>query len=382
MRILMSSILDFSGEVNGVVVSTRELTQHLEDSGHQTDIITPYCCSKTNALYGMMILSARFFKRTKHAWLSLLILLSKFIILWRITAKVANKYTVFHAHDIISAGVFLLSRKTGHQVYFQTHFHSMPWKEFSEAGYMRPKSVAYRLLRAFSHFVLNHPDLKMIHVSEQNREMVQEKFSSSPHAGHILYPGLDVVVFPHRDHDSTPYLVNVGKIDSRKNQVALVDILAELKKLGLEIPLYLVGPEDADTKAMIIRKSKQKQVSAQIHFFGQQDRKATSKLLANASLYVHTSLSESLGRSLLEAIQQKTPVVALEYPAVQEILDEQAILSRDASAREISSIISQLLSEETNRKKLQEAQYHRFQTCFTKEVMIESYKSIIKQNEF
>lgn len=378
----MSSILDFSGEVNGVVVSTTELAQHLATSGHETQIITPYCCSKTNAIYGLMILSARFFKRTQHAWFSLLILLSKFIILWRITSKAASNFTVFHAHDIISAGVFLLSRRTGSNVYFQTHFHSMPWKEFSEAGYVKPNSLAYRLLKVFSYYVMNHPDLKMIHVSEQNRALVQETFSTTQGTGQILYPGLDIVGFPQQDHDSLPYLVNVGKIDSRKNQIALVDILVELKKLGLEIPLYLVGPEDADTKAMILRKSKLKNVSSQIHFFGQQDRAATSKLLANASLYVHTSLSESIGRSLLEAIQQKTPVVALEYPAVQEILDDQAILSRDATTTEISTIISQLLSEEANRKKLQEAQYHRFQTCFTKEVMIESYNSIIKQNEF
>ena len=70
MRILMASILDLKAEVNGVVVSARELDLTLNRAGHISQIITPYSLSKNHMLYRLMRVSAQFYKRTHGAfWL-------------------------------------------------------------------------------------------------------------------------------------------------------------------------------------------------------------------------------------------------------------------------------------------------------------------------
>jgi len=379
MRILMASILDLKAEVNGVVVSARELELTLNRAGHSSQIITPYSLSKNHLMYRLMRVSARLYKRTHVAFWLLFNLFMKTMILYGITRKLGKGKSILHAHDVFSAAAFLLARRRDQRVLLQTHFHSMPWNEFSSAGYVSPASRAHQLLERFSTLILRHPRVELVHVSEDNKRFVVETTGSSPKDSQVLYPGLTRISPIAELPAGRPYLVNVGKLDSRKNQILLVDVLAELKTSGIDISLYLVGPEDPDSKQHLLQRSQEREVSDQITFWGQQDRASTSRLLANASLYVHTSLSESIGRTLIEAIQLKTPVLALDYPALSEIIDKPGILSSDASSAEISTAISQLLGDEGRRRELQQSQYTRFQTRFTQEAMLRSYTEIINR---
>lgn len=381
MRILMASILDFSAEVNGVVVSTRELAASLNATGHKVRILTPYKMSRTHILYRGMVYTAGLFKRTRISLFSLLNLLAKFIVLFRMTSKASRDVEVFHAHDIVSAGVFLLFKRSGNQVLLQTHFHSMPWNEFYAAGYFREKSFSARLLKRYSWYVLSHPGLQIVHVSKHNRDLISRSVPHRKGSGVILYPGLNAIKTNVDLSLKRPYLVNVGRIDSRKNQILLVDILAELKRTGLELPLYLVGPEDEAVKENLLQRAHMKGVGDQIFFWGQQSRVKTSRLIANARLYIHTSFSESFGRTLIEAIQLKTPVLALEYPAVKEIIDAPGILRRTDSPREMADIVSRLLLADEKRAGLQQSQYRRFQTRFTQEAMLASYNNLIQSRQ-
>ncbi|MBC8193567.1 MAG: glycosyltransferase family 4 protein [FCB group bacterium] len=378
----MATILDITGELNGVVVSARELADVLNRNGRDVRIVTPYDSSKTRLVYKLMIWLGQSFRKTKLSWITIVILMIKFSLLFQETHKHKRGVMVFHAHDVISASVFLLfSRQTTHKVMLHTHFHQMPWKEFSEARYVKPGSLSYRFLRYFSLFILRQSRVQLIHVSEENRLEVNQYLPQSKRTGKILYPGIDLLESLEGVKLESPYLINVGKIDSRKNQILLIDILAELKKHRIELPFILAGPEDETEKNRLIQRSLAKGVADQIHYYGQQDRSQISILVRNASLYIHTSLAESFGRTIIEAIQLKTPVLALDYPALHEILDPKAMWNPESTPTEIAKTIMPFIVEKDLRVQLQKEQYTHFSDHFTTDAMLKSYNSIIKTSE-
>ena len=92
---------------------------------------------------------------------------------------------------------------------------------------------------------------------------------------------------------------------------------------------------------------------------------------------MHTSLQESFGRTLIEAINLHTPVLALAYEAVNEILPDDAVIGPDWDPARTARHINKFLTGKTAREELQKRQYQHFLEKYTTEKMVETYTGIL-----
>lgn len=116
-----------------------------------------------------------------------------------------------------------------------------------------------------------------------------------------------------------PFLLQVGRLESGKNQQMLIDIFATLKQRGLPHELYILGDgELRDTlQAHIIAKGLQNDCL----LLG--ERHNPYPFMRQASLFLHTSLAEGLPTVLIESMACSTPVVAMHcQTGVLDILDK------------------------------------------------------------
>ena len=256
MRILMTSILNMHKDMNGVTVSMKELKKFLKKRGNKIRLVSPYTYRKDSLLYRTLRKCSHCYQKYNYSFLLLAVLFIKMLIIFIQVRKLKNNYDFFHAHDVFSAAAILIAAGRNKVKLLTTHFHTYPWDEFAEAGYVRYNGVSYKILHLFSIRVLKNRRLRKLSVSECNYRNLQiiAPESSIPKA--ILYPGLDIETRTSVLKNKANYLINVGNINRRKNQILLIDILAELEKLGLQIPLVLVGQEDKTEKDKIICRMK------------------------------------------------------------------------------------------------------------------------------
>jgi glycosyltransferase involved in cell wall biosynthesis len=302
----------------------------------------------------------------------------KAMILARQTYKLRKNYDVFHAHDLISAMVFLLLARGNDVTLLNAHFFVEPWEEFVVGGYIKRNDVTYHILKYIFLKTLNSMNLRFMAVSQRNSNLISEMVPNQKMPSIVLYPGIESTMLSSPILNDTPYLINVGSLDKRKNQIWLIDILSELEKLGIICPLVLVGPEDAVEKERLLKRIDHLKIQSPVHLLGKRNPIETKRLIQSALIYIHASKSESFGRTLVEAMSTKTTVVACDYDAVHEILDDNAILKSDWTQVETATFLKTLIENEALRGSLQKTQYRKYLQAFTGEQMILTYTNTLE----
>lgn len=373
MKILVMSLLDIRRDENGVVVSAKEHAALLQKKHWNVILLTPYTYSST-IMTSILVKTSELFRRLNWSWVTLLNLSLKSIILIQFLRKFDLRNRILHAHDVISAGIMLYTTKQ--PVFLQSHFHSTPWDEFEHAQLLKRNSMSYRFLKMLFLQVLRHPKLRYLPTSIANSQFVSELIGHEPKIAGIMYPGISQLHKSPRSEE--PYLINAGTIDSRKNQIVLVDILHELEKIDMGLPLYLVGPVNPSERNRILQRKEELQVKSEVIFTGLLTSEQTREIIAGAKLYIHTSRKESFGRALVEAMASGTPVVAREYPAVHEILSPSAIMPAGWNASEMAQFIATRLASDRTLEMVAQTQANHFLKKFTETQMYNTYLRSIR----
>ena len=97
--------------------------------------------------------------------------------------------------------------------------------------------------------------------------------------------------------DKTINLINVGRFNTQKNQLFLLDIFAEILKQNNNYQLFLVGLGDLETK--LKQKVKDLNLQEKVHFLGL--RNDVPELLQAMDIFLFPSFFEGLPVSLIEA---------------------------------------------------------------------------------
>ena len=97
--------------------------------------------------------------------------------------------------------------------------------------------------------------------------------------------------------EETINLVNVGRFNTQKNQLFLLDIFAELLKLNTQYQLFLVG--DGELKTQILEKIKKLKIERNVELLG--IRNDIPEILQAMDIFLFPSLFEGLPVSLVEA---------------------------------------------------------------------------------
>ena len=129
------------------------------------------------------------------------------------------------------------------------------------------------------------------HVSESQKEMVRKKYN-----------------LPET------YLLNVGAIEPRKNQLL---ILEALKAGAIDNPLVIAG-RTTDYVNELQQFIEKKKLQGQVHILPNVDFDDLPALYQNASIFIYPSHFEGFGIPIVEALQSGVPVIAAKGSCLEE----------------------------------------------------------------
>lgn len=386
MTIVTTTLNDPARDKNGVVTVALALNALLETEGHRVCVVTPANGASLPALAGARI--CRFLRRAAASTgLSFLyfcnLKLTTFVIARRL-ASLPSPPDLVIAHDALTAGAALRATKRRVAVLLLCHFGTEPWLEFSNAGLLQEGSLGFRLLRKAMRAVLADPGVELVAVSRRNAALLRAIVpGDAAERIHVAYTGVSLPEGTEtrsaRCADEPPVVVNVGRLDEWKNQRVLPDVAAELNKRGFRCRFVLVGPDVGGEAARILARAEQRGVADWFTFTGPLARDRALDEVRCADLYLHTSRLESFGLTLVEAMAAGTPVAALEYDTLGELLPDtpEAVIPADATPAAIAGAISWLLADRTRLADVRARQRAVYEARFSPQAFRTGYVALI-----
>jgi len=135
----------------------------------------------------------------------------------------------------------------------------------------------------------------------------------------------------------TPFILSAGAISPRKNAHRIIQALS---RLAARMPHHLVlvggkGWSDEHVHEELDGSG----IAHRVHLIGYAPDAQLKGLFAAASAYVHPSLYEGFGLTVLEAMAQDCPVVTSNVYSLPEVAGDAALLVDPTSVDEIAGAI-------------------------------------------
>jgi glycosyltransferase involved in cell wall biosynthesis len=153
---------------------------------------------------------------------------------------------------------------------------------------------------------------------------------------------------------SGPFILNVGDLQPRKNQIGLIQAFARLVRAYPQIKhkLALAG-KDTWFAGRVREAARQSGVADRIHFFGFVSDDDLLRLYNACDLFVFPSFYEGFGLPALEAMACGRAVVCSSDSALPEVVDGAAILADPYSVDEIARAMADLLLDSELRIRME-----------------------------
>ena len=255
------------------------------------------------------------------------------------------------------------------------HFNHSEAREYRDKGELSDPRY-YQSVLAFEKDVLESVD-QVIYVSAWAQRVVEQERGIKPQASTVIWNGLPGTTPPPKliredlglGSDDL-VLINVGTLEPRKNQIALIELF---KHVVAEFPrsrLLLVGegPSRREIEARIAAIGLQ----SQVQLLGM--RNDVPDLLALSDLYVHASLLENCPMALLEAARAGLPVAAAPAGGVPELLEALNGVAIDVDDPAASlATLRPLLRNRPDRARAGQSARILFEQRFTREAMTCQY---------
>ena len=137
---------------------------------------------------------------------------------------------------------------------------------------------------------------------------------------------------------------NIGKYKHHKGHVYLIEVFHKVLKKHKKAHLLLIG--DGSLKQEIISLVKEKKIEKNVKFID--ETKNVSKYLSAFDLYCSTSVSESFGISVLEAIMFNIPVASFNTDAIPELVidNKTGLLAEKLNTTDLADRIITLLEND------------------------------------
>jgi len=176
-------------------------------------------------------------------------------------------------------------------------------------------------------------------------------------------------------HEETPIIITVGRLMRPKGQWQLIQAFAEVKR---KVPSRLVIIGEGELKNQLMKLAKNLSVDKDITFLGWQ--KNPYKYMAHSTVFALTSLWESFGIVLVEAMVCGVPIVSFDCEnGPREILNsgQYGVLVPAGNIKELTKVILNFLEDSDLRKKFAQKAEKRAQK-FAIEDIAKEYKQCLR----
>jgi len=172
---------------------------------------------------------------------------------------------------------------------------------------------------------------------------------------HIVPYGINDSFHPNISTNSpaiTPYIVSVSSVLPHKNYESCVKIFASLK-IRYRVPhkLYIVGGGPVEYMASLVKLSSELDVKDSICFAGPVENVELARWYVKADAFILTSLCESLGFTVIEAMASGIPVIISNKSGLPDTVSNAGVVEDPFRTDIFADKLYELLFNEKIRKK-------------------------------
>jgi glycosyltransferase involved in cell wall biosynthesis len=172
-------------------------------------------------------------------------------------------------------------------------------------------------------------------------------------------------------HLPEQYILSVGTIEDRKNQLLILEAIKET-----DLHLVLIGKQKAYTEKLKAFMT-QNQMAHRIHFIENASNEALIEIYHKASVFVYPSFYEGFGIPILEAMALGVPVIASNTSSLPEVGGDAVLYFNPNRAEDLNTALSSILNNAAFKNSLILKGKNQAQ-LFSKEKMAQQLMTIYK----
>ncbi|MBW6536455.1 MAG: glycosyltransferase family 4 protein [Mariniphaga sp.] len=204
-----------------------------------------------------------------------------------------------------------------------------------------------------------HSADKIIAISRQTKNDIETFFHVPPEKVELIYQPVSPVFFEKQNvaeirkkyHLPEKFILSVGTLEPRKNQLAL---LQALQMREIRIPVVFVGKQTTSYMAEMQKFINENEMENQVKFLSNISEADLAALYQTAIFSVYISVFEGFGLPVIESMASSCPVITSSVSVLPETAGEAAILCNPAKVEEIAQKVALLLENEPFRKGITE----------------------------
>jgi len=316
--IVIATLLHEQG-TTGVHSHFNAFREYLQARGQPIFVVTPYHTKRALAypIYGVRYTFDRLHGEASVWWYNYW----HYVFLKQaLRQKLRDgKSALVYAQCPISAKAALEVRNPATQcVVLVTHFNVSQAIEWADRGKIKHGGHVFQGIQQLEQSVLPRVD-GIVYVSQFMKRQLEERITGLERVKSAVIPNfVDSPVNADEAADIHGDLINIGTLQQRKNQYYLLDVLKHANTMGHRYTLTLVG--GGPIRGQLEQLAREYGVADQVKFLGSQQNAA--RFIRNHRLYVHSSLMESFGIVLIEALASGTPVAAAPVGGIPDVYSE------------------------------------------------------------
>lgn len=306
------------------------------------------------------------------------------LLYFRFAKKVVGKYQgdgeVLFFHEIFTPFIFKIRRKKqwlNKKKVVVLHCDGDPLKMlFGYYPMLKKNYMCRQIFNYILHSIFKDVS-KIVLLGENSRKRFISLYSEYSIKTVVIENGLQQVKSQtyeknkNKNKNKKLKLITVGTVCERKGHDLLIDAIllldeGERKKIELKI----IG--DGEIRKCLEKKC-EKETLDNVIFHG--SSKNVSFYLRESDIFILASRDEGLPMALLEAMQEKLPLIATNVGDCSDLIVNNGWLI-EPSVNSIAEVIKKAINCE-DLKQLGENSYHLFQQKYTVELMIEKYDNVL-----
>ncbi len=238
--------------------------------------------------------------------------------------------------------------------------HDIAYEKIPQSyGWMKRKYLRWSTRRALRHAY------KIIVPTESVKKDLMEIYSADAERMVVIPHGVTALSEPskaatekfYKKHDLSkkdPLFFFIGRLESKKNLVTLVEAWSLVQKMYSNGKLMLAGTYSEGSEE-IFKRIAQEDVKDSILTPGYISEEEASVLFHNASCFVFPSREEGFGLPVLQAFEAGCLVIASDIPPLREVAGDAALFADPGHAKDFAEQMMCILEDEKLCKQLRSA---------------------------
>lgn len=312
--IIVATILRRHGET-GIQTHFNDLGAFVEEKGGRYQVVTPFSYYKL-LVYPVFavrkiiqIFSGQinvWWYRTFHYIFLKLSLSSKL--------KTEDCPIIYACCPLSAKAAILSRRNTNQKVVLTVQFNKSQAYEWALSGQIKPGDWVYRGIEKLEEEVLPSVDA-LVFLTDFMQKHLEERIPAIKNVKSIVIPLFASTSENLGSPGVTGDIISIGTLEPRKNQAYLLKVLSQAKKMGFRYSLTLVG--DGPDRSRLLDLTDELNLQDQVHFLG--FRPKAARYISGHRVYAHSSVMESFGLVLIEAMAHGIPVLAAPVGGVPKV---------------------------------------------------------------